>query len=506
MTTPDINIGFVTTLQDSCGNIYGVVGIDVTLINLTDYIAGCKVGRNGRIILTKSDGLIVAFWNKELLFKPAKELLGENESDIINSDGGRIIYREGNKNHFLFFRTNTELGFKIGVIIPEEQINAEIKYAVFPTILHILAAMAFVGLILLIGLRQFVLKPLKKLTEKTSEISSTGDLTRSVDIRTSDEFGKLAISFNAMIHNLNETQQALAKTEAELRKHRDNLEELVKKRTAELEESREEALHAMTEALRERQIAEEAASKLAESYTKLEKLEKLRDHLTNMIIHDMRSPLLAISMSLELISSGDADASAKDLAYKAIKCSTNELINMVDTLLDITQLENGQMPVNRSRCDILTIASESKYSMHSLAAAKNIEILITCEHTYAYADKDLLKRIFMNLLNNAIKFSHTGGKIEIHAYPEENWIKVEVRDYGPGIPKEHLELIFEKFRHFELAEQAKMKSTGLGLTFCKMAVEAHGGKIGAISEPGKGATFWFTLPAFDENMNNLDIG
>jgi two-component system, sensor histidine kinase and response regulator len=120
---------------------------------------------------------------------------------------------------------------------------------------------------------------------------------------------------------------------------------------------------------------------------------------------------------------------------------------------------------------------------------------VTGDSAGANVDRDITHRIFVNLLGNAIKFSPGGTTIDIGISSIGTDVRVTVIDQGYGVPPDYHQRIFEKFGQVESRKEGKMYSTGLGLTFCKLAVEAHGGRIGLESEVGKGSTFWFTLPA-----------
>ncbi len=497
VTTPDINIGLVTTLRDSEETVFGVVGMDVTLVNLTDYISQCRIGRNGQIILTYADGVILACRNMDLLFHPIDTLIGEMSAEFLAGDNGRIRFRDATGTYFLFYRSSKDIGLKVGIILPEEQINTEIKSATIPTMFEVFVGIGLVSLLLLIGLRQFVHKPLRKLTKSIAEIGHTGDLTNRVDIDSTDEFGELAVSFNAMIQKLQETRNSLERADEKLRKRSNNLEQKVKKRTAELEELRKEAVQSMQEAVEQRRRAEEVSGKLANSYEKLQKLEKLRDDLTNMIVHDMRNPLMAISTSIELLSAGELVKSVEDDIFNVLETSSTELINMVETLLDVTRLEQGKMPVNISQCNLKEIVAETVDSMRTIAECAKVTIEVSGEYLSVKADENLIRRVLTNLLNNAVRYNPTGESIEVSFRREGDSVRVEVRDKGQGIPEKYRDIIFKKFEQVDLRQANIKRSTGLGLAFCKMAVEAQGGEIGVNSELGNGSVFWFVLPIGD---------
>lgn len=466
VTTPDVNLGIVTTLTDSAGDVYGVVGMDVTLQNLTDYVSDCKVGRNGEIILTDSLGVILACHDSSILFKRSDVLIANHADDFVSGDRGIIKFRNNGGFNYLYYRSDNDNGLKIGIIIPDSQINAEVRAAVWPTIIQVFVGIGLVVVILLIGLSAFVLKPLAKLTDSISTIEETGDLQNRVDIHSKDEFGELARSFNSMMESLQRTRISLIETEKELIEHKDNLEALVEERTREL----------------------------TDNYAKLRKLEKLRDDLTHMVIHDMRTPLMGISSSIEFLQSGISDPNAKKELLAMLDTSASELSLMVNTLLDVTRLEQGEMPVNCATHDIGLIIKRAIETMRPVAKFGNIEIHFSGENHKVVADDSLTHRVLCNLLSNAIKFSPSGDSVEIEVEEAGKVVAVEVRDRGPGIQIEHREMIFEKFAQVQMSDSDIQRSVGLGLTFCKMAVEAQGGEISVHGEVGKGSIFRFTLP------------
>jgi len=466
VTTPDVNLGIVTTLQDSAGEVYGVVGMDVTLDNLTKYISGCKVGRNGEIVLADSEGVILACRDTNMLFKHVVELIDEKSEEFLSDDRGSVIFRNNGGFNYLYYRSDNDVGLKVGIIIPDSQIDAEIRAAVWPTILEVFVGIGLVIVILLFGLSMFVLKPLAKLTDSTSLIRETGDLQNRVDIKSKDEFGELARSFNSMIESLLKTRISLIETENELIEHQENLEALVEERTSEL----------------------------AENYAKLRKLEKLRDDLTGMIIHDMRTPLMGISASIEFLKTSPSDPQVQNEMIAMLDTSASELNLMVNTLLDVTRLEQGEMPVDSSVCDIDRIIERAIETMRPVAVFGKIEIQFSGANKKVIADDSLTHRVLCNLLGNAIKFSPAGEKIRIDVEDVGEFIAIEVHDNGPGISEEHRELIFEKFTQVITSDMGANRSVGLGLTFCKMAVEAQGGEISVHGEAGWGSIFRFTLP------------
>jgi two-component system sensor histidine kinase/response regulator len=231
---------------------------------------------------------------------------------------------------------------------------------------------------------------------------------------------------------------------------------------------------------------------LKRSYEQLRTLEHLRDDLTQMIVHDMRSPLVGLQLSMEVLALSEF---AHDSSNAGMLRNANQaiavLIQMVNQVLDVSRIESGSVKVNRSACDLTALVREVLESTRILAGKKSVTAELSGV-VCADADGDLIKRVLENLVGNALKFTSSEGVVRVTVGQDATNARIEVRDDGPGIaPKDH-QRIFEKFGQLEGRE--KFRGSGLGLTFAKLAIEAHGGTIGVISAPGEGSTFWFTIP------------
>ena len=246
---------------------------------------------------------------------------------------------------------------------------------------------------------------------------------------------------------------------------------------------------------------------LEQSYERLRELEQLRDNLTHMIIHDMRSPLMAASSGLGFVAEGNHEPSEEERTFLTMtQSAVLELTTMVEALLDISRMESGQMPVELAEHDLRTIAEAAIERSKLLAEFEEVCLTLSGEPSPARVDESLILRVLLNLLGNAIKASTSGAFVEVRVSSKDDTVRAEVSDSGPGIPAEHRERIFEKFGQVEARRNKEKHSTGLGLTFCKLAVEAHAGRIGVDSEVGKGSTFWFELPRCAEVARDHSAG
>lgn len=235
---------------------------------------------------------------------------------------------------------------------------------------------------------------------------------------------------------------------------------------------------------------------LERNYAKLAELESLRDSLVHMLVHDLRSPLAGILGLLEflLMEPEALAAEQRTLVEEAYKGS-EELAVMVTQILDVNKLEAGKMTVAPAACDATSVARDVVKSLSAIRGGKVLSLESPNEVLPAVLDAGLVYRILQNLISNAIKFAPAnGGKVVMKVERTESGVRYSVADNGIGIPAGHQASIFEKFGQVDGTVKAKIRSSGLGLPFCKLAVEAHGGQIGVVSEAGKGATFWFTLP------------
>ncbi len=229
---------------------------------------------------------------------------------------------------------------------------------------------------------------------------------------------------------------------------------------------------------------------------RLEELERLRDNLTSMIVHDMKAPLGGIAGYLELL---DMEAGEKlDEEQKGYVTEAREaaarLVRMADTLLDISRLEERRMPLTPSLCDLREIVTEAVREVESLAIEKDVRVTLSGDCRETVCDGEIIHRVVVNLVENAVTYAPEKSEIRITLEDYGDYVRVGVKDEGPGIPQQWHKKIFEKFGQVELRRERKLYSTGLGLTFCKLAVEAHQGEIGVKSEEGRGSLFWFSLP------------
>ena len=236
--------------------------------------------------------------------------------------------------------------------------------------------------------------------------------------------------------------------------------------------------------------------KINSAYRELRDLEDLRDNLFHMIIHDLKQPITSISGFVQLLrmeGSIGKDSPARKY-IEDINEQLRVLIEMIGSVMDVSRIESGKMPVDVGRSDVVEVARAVIDTFKRNVSSVKLELRNEAEKMYASFDRGLIYRVILNLLSNAIKWSPENGTVRVCVTREDRFVRVSIRDWGRGIPIRYQRRIFDKYWQVE-GKKRGLYSSGLGLTFCRLAVEANGGEIGVKSREGEGSTFWFTLPA-----------
>ncbi|MDQ2732765.1 MAG: ATP-binding protein, partial [Armatimonadota bacterium] len=237
---------------------------------------------------------------------------------------------------------------------------------------------------------------------------------------------------------------------------------------------------------------------LGEKFRQLQELEGLRDSLTHMIVHDLRTPLTSILTGLQTMQlGGPFEAHQQEFLTMAIS-GGSVLLGMINDLLDVNKMEAGFLELEHEEIEPARLVEQSMAQVIGIAKDKEIDLVVEVAPNLPaiWCDENKLTRTLVNLLGNAVKFTGRGGSVTLSVQLDDDGesFLFAVRDTGEGIPEEAFTRVFEKFGQVQNGNSNPKMSTGLGLTFCKMAVEAHGGRIWVRSELGKGSVFSFTIP------------
>ena len=243
--------------------------------------------------------------------------------------------------------------------------------------------------------------------------------------------------------------------------------------------------------------------------TEERELEQAREDLYSMIVHDLRGPLTAIKASLSIIHKL-ADGEMKPMIQQTTDTGSravNKLLNLINSLLDISKMQNGTMALDREPSNIQSVADQVLEGLSPLAQEMEVNLSNNLADTLPFLniDSEKIERVLTNLVDNAIKFTPGKGNVIIDANPrlihkgensDQKFLEIQVIDTGPGIPDDYKEKLFDRYVQVK-GQKGRRKGTGLGLTFCMLAVEAHQGKIWVDDNPHGGSIFSFTLPIFE---------
>ena len=237
----------------------------------------------------------------------------------------------------------------------------------------------------------------------------------------------------------------------------------------------------------------------------MQKAEDLRRNLTSMLVHDLRSPLGIINWNLEMLLDGllgTINNKQKNILNGSI-ANSQELLDMIDSLLDIDRLETGAMMLNYEKVNVKDMVYSIVERMSFLSQQVGISMRVDFPKDFPLvnADSSLIHRILFNLMFNAAKYSPMDSIVIISGEHDKstNRIIIGVKDKGPGIPEKYHKTIFDKYVQADARDKGQIKSKGLGLTFCQLAVDAHGGRIWVESVEEEGSLFKFDLSCSDDS-------
>lgn len=238
-------------------------------------------------------------------------------------------------------------------------------------------------------------------------------------------------------------------------------------------------------------------SELATTNEELRRLNDLKNTFVGMAAHDLRNPISTINTSVNLLMEPDLSMTEeeKHAVYLDMLKQTDHVLNLLGELLDITELESGKLDLIIQPLDLITFMRNAVQRHNQLAAPKGTHIELEApEEAIVPADHNRLRQVVDNLVSNAVKYSPRESEIQVRVRKRKRDWEISVIDPGPGITKADRQNLFQHFARLSAKPTGGEKSTGLGLAISRRIVEAHNGKIGVDSKPGKGSRFWFTLP------------
>ncbi|MDY6805660.1 MAG: ATP-binding protein [Cyanobacteriota bacterium] len=471
---PNLALPALKPIYDSEDRLGVLLAVDLSLLNISDFLNSLKIGRTGQTFIIERNGLLVATSTGTLPFveiEDKTERLEATKSGGLTEATAKFLQEKFGK--FESIKRSEQLTFElqenrqmvqvtpyqdeygldwlIVVVVPEADFMGQINANTRTTIQLCLAALV-VAIIIGIITSRWIVKAILILNAAAKQLAD-GKWNQTVEMKREDEIGELAKSFNSMAKQLQESFADLENKNAEL-----------------------------------------------------EQLHHLKDEFLANTSHELRTPLngtIGIAESMIDGATGElSELQIKNLAL--IAQSGHRLSALVNDILDFSQLRHKNIKLQRKAVGLREMTEVTIALSRTLIGKKNLQLInaISPELPAANADENRLQQIFHNLLGNAIKFTEK-GRVKIDAITREinedrYVLEVSVEDTGIGIAEDKLESIFESFEQADGSTARQYGGTGLGLAITKKLVELHGGKIWVESKAGEGSKFIFTLPAATE--------
>lgn len=241
-----------------------------------------------------------------------------------------------------------------------------------------------------------------------------------------------------------------------------------------------------------------ATDALEESLKRLRELQKARDDLMRMIVHDLKTPLTSMLATLEMLRDGDFGRidDRPSRALSDVEGKAEDLLGLIEDLLDVSRVEEQSLVLQPEPIAPAALMAEIVFDwqLRFRQEQTTARTDVADDAPVFSADKTLLKRVLANLVQNAVTHSPVPVSLTLGARRDAAGIVLSVADTGPGIPEEYHELVFQKFEQVRAPNAPRVRSSGLGLAFCRVAIESHGGRIWVRSKEGEGSTFYIQLP------------
>ncbi|MGD8353023.1 MAG: response regulator [Pseudomonadota bacterium] len=421
-----------------------------------------------------------------------------------------------------FNRFHDHLETMRNILIPmSRHINEEVGYNITRIRRTHDATIIIVTLLVLAGvlvLGRAMTKPIRLLNEGTEAIVK-GDYDHRIDLKGQDELSVLAERFNYMAEVLANREKRLQQQKMELEELNLNLERKVESRTRALKEKQQEvnrkyleiesANEEMQSSYQQLQATatelEEAQGKLQDNFNilktmneELQRANEVKNKFLSIMSHELRTPLTVINGYLSLVLEKNYGNPSKELRdiISVVKEQGNNQLGLIEDLLDLTRIESGEYKLNKQAFVPDSLVKKAVDNFRPEYEAKEIAVTLDADEDLptVYWDFHKMLQVFQNLLDNALKFTPSGGKIHLNVSAKSDFVEMRVVDNGIGIPKDRIDHIFERFYQVDSSSTRRYGGSGLGLSIVREIVVAHHGKIFVESDEDKGTSFLILMP------------
>jgi two-component system phosphate regulon sensor histidine kinase PhoR len=233
--------------------------------------------------------------------------------------------------------------------------------------------------------------------------------------------------------------------------------------------------------------------------TEVARVERTRRDFIANVSHELRTPLTSLLGYTETLLDESPDSKAREF-LEIMRRNAQRMSRLTEDLLTLARVESGEYKLEQTPVSARELLKDAQAAFKELARVKGLTIEIAQPpDVHVLADRDAIHQVFANLLDNALKYATETSKIEVGAIEKRGQLEFYVRDFGPGIPSEHLPRLFERFYRVDKARSREAGGTGLGLAIVKHIILNHGGEAGVSSDLGHGSVFWFRLPLAEVN-------
>ncbi len=490
-------------IVDAQGNFLGAVfaKVDAKIMPQVTSKISSIAGPGGRVYMVNEKGIVVAY-------SDFSYILGERDlsnlptiSNIISGNTdikiSQIYYNEkddyvlGSAYPIIIEPLDIKLPepYKINWFVITEQPTSEVfaeiySLALYSVLLSLLVVLIAIAVAVFFARR--ISNPVENLYTATLEFGK-GNLTYRANINTNDEIEDLANSFNEMAGTLSKSIKDLRDEKEKLKQRAEELKIL-------LEEQHKSAKLVIRRDL-----------ELSRANEKLRENDKIKTDFISVVAHQLRTPLSGIKWTLNMLLNGDMGALNNDQKTFIMKSyeSNTRMITLVNDMLVADGIQSGRVHYGFKHTDIIDLMDNVLFEISPQASKKKISIEYKNKFEnlpQAYIDPETMRAVLQNLLENAVRYTMDGGKIEIDVKKEENYLTVSIADNGIGIPEDQQKNVFARFFRARNAIKQETDGSGLGLYITKTMVEKNGGTIYFKSTEGKGTTFYFSVPLLSKSL------